>query len=58
VAFSTGQTSLPIPVTAVASGSTTVTVSLNGASVASQVDVALPVPTVTGFTPMSRPPVR
>lgn len=56
VAFTAGQTSLPIPVTAVATGSTTVTVSLNGASVASQVDVALPVPTVSGFTPISGQP--
>ena len=56
VAFTTGQTSLPIPVTAIATGSTTVTVSLNGASVASQVDVALPAPTVTGFTPTSGQP--
>ncbi len=56
VAFAAGQTSLPIPVTAVATGTTTVTVSLNGASVASQVDVALPVPTVSGFTPTSGQP--
>ena len=56
VSFSAGQTSVPIPVTAVAAGSTTVTVSLNGASVASQVDVALPAPTVTGFTPTSGQP--
>jgi len=56
VAFTAGQTSLPIPVTAVASGSTTVTVSLNGGSAASQVDVALPAPTVMGFTPTSGQP--
>jgi Bacterial Ig-like domain (group 2) len=56
VAFAAGQTSVPIPVTAVAAGSTTVTVTLNGASVASQVDVALPAPTVTGFTPTSGQP--
>lgn len=56
VPFIAGQASLPIPVTAIASGSTTVTVSLNGASVASQVDVALPVPTVTGFSPTSGQP--
>ena len=56
VAFTAGQTSVPVTVTAVASGSTTVTVTLNGASVASQVDVALPAPTVTGFTPTSGQP--
>ncbi|MDP1946727.1 MAG: IPT/TIG domain-containing protein [Nitrospirota bacterium] len=56
VAFAAGQTSVPIAITAVASGSTTVTVTLNGASVASQVDVALPAPTVTGFTPTSGQP--
>ena len=56
VAFTAGQTSLPIPVTAVATGSTTVTVTLTGASVASQVDVALLAPTVTGFTPTSGQP--
>ncbi|MEK6762394.1 MAG: carboxypeptidase regulatory-like domain-containing protein [Nitrospirota bacterium] len=56
VAFAAGQTSVPIAVTAVASGSTTVTVTLNGASVASQVDVALPAQTMTGFTPTSGQP--
>jgi len=58
VAFAAGQTSVPVPVTAVASGSTIVTVALNGASAASQVDVALPVPTVSGFTPTSGQPGR
>ena len=56
VAFAVGQTSVPVTVTAVASGSTTVTVSLNGGSAASQVDVALPAPTVSGFAPTSGQP--
>ena len=56
VAFAAGQTSVPVPVTAIASGSTTVTVSLNGGSAASQVDVALPAPTVSGFAPTSGQP--
>lgn len=56
VSFAAGQTSVPIPVTAVGSGSTTVTVSLNGGSAASQVDVALPTPTIAGFTPTSGQP--
>lgn len=42
--------------TAIAAGTAIVTVSRNGASVASQVDVALPAPTVTGFTPTSGQP--
>ena len=56
VSFAAGQTSVSIPVTGVAAGTTTVTASLNGASVASQIDVALPAPTVTGFTPTSGQP--
>lgn len=56
VAFAAGQTSVPVTVTAVASGSTTVTVTLNGGSAASQVDVALPAPTVSGFAPTSGQP--
>ena len=56
VSFTAGQTSVAVPVTGVSSGSTTVTVSFNGGSAASQVDVALPIPTVTGFTPTSGQP--
>ncbi|MEK6804385.1 MAG: LamG-like jellyroll fold domain-containing protein, partial [Nitrospirota bacterium] len=56
VSFAAGQTSVSIPVTAVGSGSTTVTVSLNGGTAASQVDVALPLPTISGITPTSGQP--
>jgi RHS repeat-associated protein len=53
VSFAAGQTSIPFIVTAVASGSTSVTVMLNGASAASQVTVTPPPPTITSFTPTS-----
>jgi len=53
VAFTAGQTSVPVAITAVAAGSTTVTVTLNGASAASQVTVTPPPPAITGFTPTS-----
>lgn len=56
VSFAAGQTSVPVPITGVVSGSTTVTVALNGGSAASQVDVALPPPTVSSFTPTSGQP--
>ena len=53
VPFAAGQTSVPFPVTAVASGSTAVTVTLNGGSAASQVTVTPPPPTITSFTPLT-----
>lgn len=53
--FAAGQTSIPFTVTAVASGSTTVTVTLNGVSAASQVTVTPPPPTIASFTPTSGP---
>ncbi|MBA5871001.1 MAG: hypothetical protein GDA68_13550 [Nitrospira sp. CR2.1] len=56
VAYSAGQTSVSVPVTAVAVGSTTVTVTLNGGSAASQVTVSPPPPTITGLTPSSGQP--
>ena len=56
VFFAAGQTSMLIPVTGVASGTTTVTVSFNDGSAASQVDVALPPPTVSTVTPSSGQP--
>jgi len=56
IAFMAGQSSVPIPVTAVAAGSTTITAMLNGGSAASQVTVSPAVPTITGFTPTSGQP--
>jgi RHS repeat-associated protein len=53
VQFTAGQTSVPVPVTGVASGSTTITVTLNGQSAASQVTVTPPAPTLTSFSPTS-----
>ncbi|MCC6965793.1 MAG: Ig-like domain-containing protein, partial [Nitrospira sp.] len=53
IPFTVGQTSVPVPVTAVASGSTAVTVTLNGGSAASQVTVSPPPSTITSFTPTS-----
>ncbi|MBP8116176.1 MAG: IPT/TIG domain-containing protein [Nitrospira sp.] len=56
IAFMAGQSSVPISVTAVAAGSTTITAMLNGGSAASQVTVSPAVPTITGFTPTSGQP--
>jgi hypothetical protein len=56
VAFTAGQPTVPITVTAMAAGSTTVTATLNGGSAASQVTVSPAVPTITGFTPTSGQP--
>lgn len=53
VSFTAGQTSVAIPVTAVAAGTASVTVSLNGASAASQVTVSPPPPSIASFTPLS-----
>ncbi len=51
VAFTTGQTSVSIPVTAVSPGSTLITVSLNGGSITSTAQVTPAPPTVTSVVP-------
>ena len=53
VPFAAGQTNVPFTVTAVASGTTTVTVTRNGGSAASQVTVSPPPPTIASFAPTS-----
>ncbi|HRB81419.1 MAG TPA: DUF6531 domain-containing protein, partial [Nitrospira sp.] len=56
VSFTAGQTTVPITVTAVAAGSTTVTATLNGGSAAGQVTVSPALPTITGVMPTSGQP--
>jgi len=51
VSFATGQTSVPIPVSAIGAGVAQITASLNGASVSASVQVILPVPAISGETP-------
>src|SRR5438445_1620258 len=51
VAFAAGQTSVPVPVTAVSVGNALITVSLNGGSATSTVQVTPQPPTVTSLSP-------
>ena len=51
IAFASGQTQAPVPVTAVGEGSAGITVSLNGGSASSTVQVTPQPPTVTSLVP-------
>ncbi|MGH7261342.1 MAG: hypothetical protein ACREI9_11775, partial [Nitrospiraceae bacterium] len=51
VNFGIGQTSVPIPVTAVGAGNSQITVSLNGGSASSTVQVTPAAPTLTSLAP-------
>jgi RHS repeat-associated protein len=51
VAFAVGQSTVPVPVTAVGEGSTGITVSLNGGSASSTVHVNPSPPTITSLLP-------
>ena len=53
VAFGVNQTSIAIPVTAVAVGNASITVSLNGGEVSATVDVSAAPPTITSLLPPS-----
>ena len=53
VAFAVNQTSIAIPVTAVAVGNAQITVSLNGGDVSATLDVSATTPTIASLQPVS-----